>query len=169
MTGTISTLLTRTSIRGRAGGGDLGSRMFRETERFAFADADAAKLEVEALRLDGVVLGRVRSSGHEIVLRETDRAGVLLPLRGLPARRRLTEDKPPAASVDAARSRSEPRSGCSSPATSRSRVDLPVPLRPTSPIRVPAGTCSVAPSSRGRPAMRNVRSLRCSMAGGYIA
>ena len=63
-------------------------------------------------------------------------------------------------------SRTLPASGCSSPAIRRSSVDLPDPLRPTSPKRWPAGTCSVAPSSSGRPAIRSVMSLRWSMAGG---
>ena len=65
--------------------------------------------------------------------------------------------------------RTSPSSGCSSPAIRRSSVDLPVPLRPTSATRVAAGTCRFAPSSRGRPAMRKVTSVRSSMAAGWIA
>ena len=42
------------------------------------------------------------------------------------------------------------------------------PLLEGASLRVPVGTRSDAPSSRGRPAMRRVTSVRSSMAGGPI-
>ncbi len=48
----------------------------------------------------------------------------------------------------------------------RSRVDLPVPLRPTRPTFQPSAIWAEAPSNRGRPSIRKVRSEICSMASG---
>jgi hypothetical protein len=45
----------------------------------------------------------------------------------------------------------------SSPATTRRRVVLPAPLRPTRPMRRPGSTVRSAPSSRVRPPRRMVR------------
>ena len=50
--------------------------------------------------------------------------------------------------------RISPPSAWISPAISFSSVDLPVPLRPTSPALWPVGSVRLAPSSKGRPAMR---------------
>ncbi len=52
-----------------------------------------------------------------------------------------------------------------SPVIALNSVVLPVPLRPTSPAFVPAGSVSEAWSRRRRPAMRSERSLMISMPG----
>src|SRR6516165_11223321 len=56
-----------------------------------------------------------------------------------------------------------PCSGASSPAITRNRVVLPVPLRPTNPTRAPPGMCAEAPSMRRRPATRTERSSMTSI------
>ena len=60
-------------------------------------------------------------------------------------------------------SETDPDSGASSPETIRKSVDLPAPLRPTSPALVPAGSVSEALSIRSRPAMRAERFEMVSM------
>src|SRR5690606_1247952 len=62
-----------------------------------------------------------------------------------------------------------PLSGPYSPVMSFSRVDFPVPFRPTKPVRWPGGMAAVTRSRRRRPSMRNVRSLIWSMMSGLLA
>ena len=52
--------------------------------------------------------------------------------------------------------RISPPSTVMSPAMAFNNVDLPAPLRPTSPMRRPGSTVKSAPSSRVRPPMRSV-------------
>ena len=54
-------------------------------------------------------------------------------------------------------SETEPASDARSPVMMRNSVDLPVPLRPTSPAFVPLGSDTEALSRRRRPAMRAER------------
>ena len=61
------------------------------------------------------------------------------------------------------RPREAARSTAISPAMARNRVDLPVPLRPTSPTRAPAGICADARSIKSRPATRSDTSSITSM------
>ena len=49
-----------------------------------------------------------------------------------------------------------PSSGCSWPRITLNRVDLPAPLRPTRPMRRPAGRLAVAPYRISRPAIRTM-------------
>jgi hypothetical protein len=70
--------------------------------------------------------------------------------------------------------RISPPSGAIWPETARSRVDLPAPLRPTSPTRRPGSTARSASSRSARPAMRRVRlriatrSWGCSTTGAGV-
>ena len=64
-----------------------------------------------------------------------------------------------------AASRRCPRPASSSPATTCIRVDLPAPLRPISPTRLPGGSAAVAPSRIVRPPRRTVMALMDSMRG----
>jgi hypothetical protein len=72
----------------------------------------------------------------------------------------ITKVGPPGASCATSPTRAlcgteiEPPSGAMSPRIRRSRVDLPVPLRPTRPTRWPAGIAAVARSKSSRPATR---------------
>src|SRR5262249_19208138 len=50
----------------------------------------------------------------------------------------------------------DPQSGCNAPRIKSSRLDLPAPLRPTSPTLLPSAICALAPSSKARPPMRYV-------------
>ncbi len=54
---------------------------------------------------------------------------------------------------------SEPPSGVSSPAISRSRVDLPAPLAPTRPMTSPGATTRSSPEKRVRSPWPALRSL----------
>ena len=56
-----------------------------------------------------------------------------------------------------------PPSGASSPRITFSSVDLPAPLRPTRPMRRPAGRLAVAPPMISRPAMRMVTLSKLNM------
>ena len=58
----------------------------------------------------------------------------------------------------------EPPSASPKPATSFSRVDLPVPLRPTRPTRVPVGIEAEALSRMTLPPSRTVMVFKVSMA-----
>src|SRR5262249_20627072 len=51
------------------------------------------------------------------------------------------------------------------PAITRTRVDLPAPLRPISPMRPRGGSAALAPSRIVRPPRRTVMSCRLSMGG----
>ena len=68
----------------------------------------------------------------------------------------------------AARARSSRARSAISPAIARNRVDLPEPLRPTSPTRAPVGMCAEAWSISRRPATRTDNSSMTSM-GRYLA
>ena len=58
-----------------------------------------------------------------------------------------------------------PASGCASPARTRSRVDLPSPLRPTTPTRWPGSIPSVTESRIARVANTTVRSSIATSGG----
>src|SRR5436190_20056659 len=51
----------------------------------------------------------------------------------------------------------DPPSGCRAPRIRSSKVDLPAPLRPTSPALAPSAICALAWSSKTRPPIRYVR------------
>ena len=58
----------------------------------------------------------------------------------------------------------DPPSGCRAPRIRSSKVDLPAPLRPTSPTLLPSAICALAWSSKIRPPMRYVTPERVSIA-----
>src|ERR1700761_2082226 len=58
-----------------------------------------------------------------------------------------------------------PSSGCNCPRMTLNKVDLPAPLRPTSPMRRPAGRLAVAPDRISRPAIRTTILSIASMGG----
>src|SRR5438874_12036738 len=61
-----------------------------------------------------------------------------------------------------------PPSGCSSPRMSLNRVDLPTPLRPTSPTLAPTGSDTDAPSKNRRPQPLKMRLSIWSMGLGAV-
>ena len=69
----------------------------------------------------------------------------------------------PADALARRRPATAPRSGRSTPASSRSSVDLPTPLGPTSPARSPSPSTNERPSKSGAPSYAFVRSDACNM------
>ncbi len=61
-----------------------------------------------------------------------------------------------------------PSTGCSTPARTRSSVDLPAPLTPTMPSREPAGTSRSTPRRMSRPPSRAVTPRRRSAGAGAV-
>ena len=82
-------------------------------------------------------------------------------------RRRRPRPAPPAPEIrsDSPRGSSiDPPSGCKAPRIRSSKVDLPAPLRPTSPTLLPSAICALAWSSKIRPPMRYVTPESVSIA-----